>query len=127
MELCLDTSAIIRLKKDPQLLTKIAHKEDILLITKITEYELLVGSFFYGKKERRFVEKILTTLIVVSVEEYIPLAAKITADLMKLGKKINDFDVLIAATCLGRNMKIVTSNSHFDEIKKVYPLDVIKV
>lgn len=127
MELCLDTSAILKLKKEPQLLGKIANKDDLLATTKINAYELLVGGFFYGGKEQKFIEKILKTLVVVSVEEYISLATKITAKLMKAGKKVNDFDVLIAATCIGRGMKVVTSDKHFDEINSVYPINIIKI
>lgn len=43
-------------------------------------------------------DDILNSLIIVSVEKHLPLAVKVTAELMKKGKRINDLDVIIAST-----------------------------
>ena len=91
MDICLDTSAIIKLKKMPELIEKLNGEN--LFTTTITQYELLIGSFFYGKEERKFVEKVLSILKIISVEKSIKLAAKISASLMKIGEKVNDFDI----------------------------------
>jgi|Deesub1362B_J571_1020462.scaffolds.fasta_scaffold06765_6 predicted nucleic acid-binding protein len=125
MNLCLDTSAILKLKKEPELLDDIAKKGDLLFTTTITQYELLVGAHFYGKREKEFVDDILNSLIIVSVEKHLPLAAKVTAELMKKGKRINDLDVIIASTCIANNLKIVTGDEDFEKIAEVMPLEYL--
>ncbi len=122
MRVCLDTSAIIKFKKNPTLLKTIKAEE--LFTTTVTKYELLVGALFYGKKEKDFVDKIISALKIVSVEESIELAAEISAKLMKKGKKINDFDILIAATCIKNDLVLVTSDKDFSKIKEVVKLKV---
>ena len=122
MRACLDTSAIIKFKKDPTLLKGIKAEE--LFTTTITKYELLVGALFYGKREKTFVDKIISTLKIVSVEESIELAAEISAKLMKRGEKVNDFDILIAATCINNNLILITSDRDFNKIKEVAKLKV---
>jgi predicted nucleic acid-binding protein len=118
---CLDTSAILKLKREPKLLSTTLGEDDQLFTTTITVYELLVGANFYGKKEKEFVDKILSSLNIVGVEDYFHLASKVAADLLKEGKRVNDLDTMIAASCLINNLRLVTADEDFNKIKSVLP------
>jgi predicted nucleic acid-binding protein len=96
-------------------------EDDQLFTTTITVYELLVGANFYGKKEKEFVDKILGSLNIVGVEDYFHLASKVTADLLREGKRVNDLDTMIAASCVINNLRLVTADEDFNKIKSVLP------
>ncbi len=97
---------------------------EVLFTTTITQYELLVGAYLYGERELKFVKRILAALQIVEVEEHIPLAAKIMARLLKMGKPINDLDVMIAATCIAHNLTLLTKDQDFKILQKIVPLDI---
>jgi predicted nucleic acid-binding protein len=118
---CLDTSAILKLEREPRLIGTTLGDDDLLFTTTITEYELLVGAHFYGKKEKEFVDKILDSLNVVGVEEYFHLASKVAADLLKEGKRVNDLDTMIAASCVVNNLRLVTADEDFKKIREILP------
>jgi predicted nucleic acid-binding protein len=118
---CLDTSAILKCKREPRTLEAALGEDDQLFTTTITVYELLIGSNYYGRKERDFVERILDSLNIVGVEEHFHLAARVTADLMKNGKKVNDFDIMIASSCVANNLRLITTDEDFKKIKEVLP------
>jgi predicted nucleic acid-binding protein len=118
---CLDTSAILKLKREPKLLETTLGEDDQLFTTTITMYELLIGANYYGKKEKEFVDRILESLNLVRVEEHFHLAAKVTADLMKTGRKVNDFDTMIASSCVVNNLRLITADEDFKKIKEALP------
>lgn len=121
MKSCLDTSAILKLKREPKLLETTLGGEDQLFTTTVTVYELLVGAHFYGRREKEFVDGILDSLNLVSVEEHFHLAAKVTADLLKDGKRVNDLDTMIASSCVVNNLRLVTADDDFKKIREVLP------
>lgn len=121
MKSCLDTSAILKLKREPKLLETTLDESDQLFTTTITIYELLIGANFYGKSEKEFVDKILDSLNIVGVEEHFHLAAKITAELMRSGKRVNDLDTMIASSCVANNLRLITADEDFKKIKEALP------
>jgi predicted nucleic acid-binding protein len=118
---CLDTSAILKLKREPKLWETTLGEDDQLFTTTITAYELLVGAHFYGKKEKQFVDRILDSLNIVGVEEHFHLASKVTADLLRDGKRVNALDTMIAASCVVNNLRLVTADEDFKKIREVLP------
>jgi predicted nucleic acid-binding protein len=118
---CLDTSAILKLKRQPKLLETTLDEGDQLFTTTITVYELLIGANFYGKGEKRFVDRILDSLNIVGVEEHFHFAARLTAELMRCGKRVNDLDTMIASSCVVNNLRLITADEDFKKIKEVLP------
>ncbi len=91
-----------------------------VFITIITECELFYGAYKSAKTEanlqllrelRRKVRTIQTT------PEVAPLYGKIKADLERVGRTLDDADLLIGAIALASKGTLVTNNtSHFDSI-----------
>ena len=44
-----------------------------------------------------------------------------SADLLRNGKKVNDLDIMIAASCVINNLKLVTADEDFKKIKEALP------
>jgi tRNA(fMet)-specific endonuclease VapC len=118
---CLDTSAILKLKREPRLLESALGQDEELYTTTITVYELLIGANYYGRKEKEFVDGILDSLNIVGVEEHFRIAARVTADLMRSGKKVNDLDAMIASSCVANNLRLITADEDFKKIKEALP------
>ena len=91
-----------------------------VFITIITECELVYGAYKSARMEanlqllrelRRKVRTIQTT------PEVAPLYGKIKADLQRVGRTMDDADLLIGAIALASKGTLVTNNtSHFDGI-----------
>jgi len=47
------------------------------------------------------------------------IAIKLSKDLLKIGKPIPAIDIIVAAVALNRNMKLVTTDNHFDIIQEI--------
>ena len=57
-------------------------------------------------------------------EETVRISAKIYADLRKIGKTLDDLDLLIAGTALAEDLMVVTRNrKHFDRIEGLEVVD----
>jgi len=98
---------------------KSLEEKDELAVASLTEYEVLLGAYFYGRKMQ-----------IDKTEEFfgkynvLPLdgrasrrAALIRANLMRKGADVEDTDVLIASVALENDASIVTRNKeHFKRI-----------
>lgn len=120
----LDSDLIISsLRGRSDALEKVKHLEqtDALVLTSLTEYEIMLGAYF-GKEDT-----IAKTEDFISRYTVLPLdansakrAAKIRAELMKQGSDLDDIDVLIAAITLEYDATLVTRNkTHFARIDKL--------
>ena len=91
-----------------------------VFITIITECELVYGAYKSAKTEanlqllRELRRKIRT---IQTTPEVAPLYGKIKADLQRVGRPLDDADLLIGAIALASKGTLVTNNtSHFDGI-----------
>lgn len=105
------------------LIDKIENKEVEGYISVVTAFELYNGSFLFndpGKKLNE-AENILNWFVVVSLDREIMLrASKINTELILKGEKIQIEDVLIAATAISLNMRLLTNNKrHFSKIREL--------
>jgi len=81
-------------------------------ISEITVLELIYGARKSENYEKhiRDVDKIRELFEVIPIEEAYEEFAKEKVRLKKTGTLIPDFDLLIGATSLSRNMKMITNN-----------------
>ena len=97
------------------------RKFQIKAITSVTIMELWSGAMLstHQEKEKKKVGEILDSLLVYNfTEREAKKAGEIEADLLKSGEKIGIEDIIIAATALIRNEKILTKNiKHFEKVK----------
>ena len=131
MGLILDTSVLIAAEKArldlPSLFS--AYPGETFYVAAITAAELLHGVTraqpVARKKERgAFVEGVLAQLEAIEFD--LPIArrhAEVWAMLEKRGEKIGPYDLLIAATALYHNYRVVTLK--LGEFRRVTGLDVI--
>jgi len=86
--------------------------------------EVLEGLYYSKRKNKKYLEifeNFLKTLIVLDVNKKIIQEFSILrGSLRSKGKLIDNFDLLIAATCLSYNLILATGNkSHFTRIPKL--------
>ena len=127
-KICLDSSFVFDLLEgDPsskEILEK--YKDSDLFITEMVLFEV-THSIFTGKKGNnkkrfdKFMDFVGTIQIVPTLGNFAMEAAKISAELIKKGKRIEDADCLIAGMMLSWGMtKIITKNTkHFSRIKGI--------
>ena len=116
----LDSSAIIELvngTENADKITSVLGKE-LLVTTSICMHEVLAGA--ESKKDKFVLENIFNGMHIL---DHTPAAAhigaKIYQDLIKIGKKVNGMDVLIAAICQTNNAALVTLDKDFERIKSI--------
>ena len=119
----LDTSFIVDLlrgrKAATALLAELEGRGAILATTPITVLELYRGAFLSADPERNMAaaKKILGSLIVLPLDDdAATVFGTLSARLRSEGKKIGDFDEVIAAIALCRDREIVTGDVHFREV-----------
>ena len=130
MRLLLDTSAIIDFVENgnPRVAGLISKAEEVYT-SSICAYEALVGDKYIELKGRgskvdfsEFFERISNLDFTYQDAK---VASRITAELMLKGKKIDDFDVLIAAQALNMDAVLLTQNKKdFDTIKEYTGLKI---
>jgi len=102
---------------------KIKHiKAENCFISEITLAELKFGVENSQRKEgnQKALDNFLSEITVIPIFQAIDNYAKEKARLRKSGNRIDDFDLLIAATAITFNLNMVTNNiSHFDRIKGI--------
>ncbi len=130
MKLFLDSSAIIEFLKGNDKASDAIAAADELYTSSICAYEVLVGEKFVELKGMRsayqatlkFFDSVLTLQFTYADSVG---ASKIAAELMLSGKKVNDFDVLLASQALANGATILTKDSrHFEVIKDSTGLSV---
>jgi tRNA(fMet)-specific endonuclease VapC len=91
-------------------------------ISEITLAELKYGAEKSEKpiENKKSIELLLTKFNLLPIYNSLDTYAKEKARLAKVGKIIDDFDLLIAATAVTHNMIMVTNNtSHFTRVKGI--------
>ncbi len=121
MKYLLDTDIIIDHFRERKILS-----EDFLVsgagISIITLGELIYGAYKSDNPERSL-QKLENSLKILKLEiinlsfEIVSEFSRIKAELEKLGKRLEDFDLLIAATAKVNSFILVTGNKkHFERI-----------
>ncbi len=98
------------------------NKYGSLKISVITYYELLNGLLYKDAKKQmaNFLELTQSSQILPITLEIAHLAAEIQSELRQKGRNIGHSDVLIGATALHHNLKVVTNNqAHFSQISNL--------
>jgi len=93
-----DTSSLINAYRQRKQLAGYTTIFNVVEFPKILEYKL--------------------TVIYPSKSDY-NLAIILSKDLLRIGKPIPAIDVMVAAIALNRDMKLVTSDSHFAAIEEI--------
>lgn len=103
---------------------KLLEEKDELAATSPTEYEVLLGAYFYGRKAQiEKTEEFFGRYSVLPLDHRASRrAALIRAKLMRKGADVDDMDVLIAAIALENEASIVTRNK--EHFKRIEGLDV---
>lgn len=119
--ICLDTNVLIAHKrakkadKDKTFLFRLTMQSYQFAVSSITVYELLRGD---NQDEESYWKAMFGNMKVLDFDSHCAeQAAKIYQDLKKRGLLIEAEDLLIAATALGKQMKLATGNvKHFDRV-----------
>lgn len=121
MKYLLDTDVIInQLRGTKGLDPSIVHEP--LFISLITYGELLYGAekSINRKRSLHLVEDFISQFqisIITLNEKIMKIYATVKAELDSAGKRIDDFDLLIAASALNQSLTLVTENTrHFQRI-----------
>lgn len=124
MKLCIDTNTYSSLKKGNTEVLRILENADEVLVPTIVLGELY-GGFFYGKNKTRnadeldaFLEKpgILIVDISKSIAERYGILIKI---LKEQGTPIPSNDIWIAAVVMDTGSKLLSQDSHFQNISGI--------
>ncbi len=119
MTYVLDSSAIIKAMKFPELADKIGKiiGDASLITTSICKQELLSVK---SDKDNFVMQNILDAMQIL---EHTSLAAEYGAaiyrELQKKGTLINEFDILIAGICKANNAHLITFDKDFAKIKEL--------
>ena len=125
MKVILDTSFLIELKKGNKKAVEALEErkdecEDII-VSMLTVYELLVGTYYIWKKhgnakEMIIVDDMLKFLTVVPVDlDVVKKASEVKSELMLRGIDVPDLDILIA--CSNEDAEILTFDKDFNPLK----------
>lgn len=116
---CLDTSILIdffrKKKKENSVFYQLTQKYQLFAVSVITEYEIFTGS---NKEQQEFWDDFFMKIVVLPFDsETNKIAVNIFKELKSKNKLIEIPDILIAATAMKNNMKLVTLNTkHFERI-----------
>ena len=121
---CVDTNIISYiLRKDKKLQDRVyreANEGAGVLIPPIAYYEIKRGLIEANATTKlRDFERLCNMIEVDYIDtETLDIAANIWAALIKAGRKIDDADILIAATCIAHDHTLVSANTrHFERIE----------
>ncbi len=97
-------------------------KKENRFISEITLAELKFGvkNSQYQKKNQEALEDFLTGVQILPILNSLDLYAEEKTRLRKMGKPIDDFDLLIGVSAIANDMILVTNNeSHFQRISNI--------
>jgi tRNA(fMet)-specific endonuclease VapC len=96
------------------------HLHDPINVSAVTLMELYYGAYKSQKIANNLakVKTIENSLEIIPVNrEMVEIFGVLKSDLEKVGKPLDDFDLILAATAMSRNLIIVTNNEkHFGRI-----------
>ena len=96
------------------------HLHDPINVSAVTLMELYYGAYKSQKIANNLakVKAIENSLEIIPVNrEMVEIFGVLKSDLEKVGKPLDDFDLILAATAMSRNLIIVTNNEkHFGRI-----------
>lgn len=128
MKLILDTSFILELRKGngraAEVLRKESREAEDILISSLTEYELLVGAYYLWLKrrdagERLWIEDLLAWLTVSELNEgIVRRAAEVKAEALLKGIPLPDMDLLIALSA-EPPAKLLTFDEDHERMKEL--------
>ena len=99
---------------------------DKINLSIITYYEILSGLKHKNAEKQlgTFFEFVGYNSILPLTEESAAISSDLYAELRKMGKQLDDIDILIAGIALSNGMGIVTRNTkHFDRIEALKVID----
>ncbi len=118
MGLLLDTSAIIEYMRENPAVVEIIDAEDDISISVISHYETLIG--IQNKKAKDKAERFFEKFPLLPIDRQdSDKAIKLYEFLKSEGKTINMADILIAAQCDNRSIRILTKDRDFKELEKM--------
>ncbi|MEM3154558.1 MAG: type II toxin-antitoxin system VapC family toxin [Candidatus Woesearchaeota archaeon] len=116
MTYVLDTSAIIKALKHPELADKLVKITDApLIMTSVCKQELLSVR---SDKEQYIIKQMLDTMQILDhTSKAAECGAEIYKELCKKGTLVNEFEILIAGICKANNAHLITFDKDFSKIK----------
>ena len=63
---------------------------------------------------------LLDMIVLYPTDDDFKLSIKLSNELLKIGKPIPAIDILIASMCINRNMQLITKDSHFSNIERIF-------
>ncbi|MCL1946233.1 MAG: type II toxin-antitoxin system VapC family toxin [Chitinivibrionia bacterium] len=99
-------------------------------VSEITIAELKYGIelSFHKEKNLKNLNKLMEYVSVIPIKKSISLFAKEKARLKKLGKIIDDFDLLIGTTAVANNLIMISDNTrHLSRIENINIQNWIKI
>lgn len=122
----LDTSAIIDLfRNNPALIALLEQIDDTVVLNQISYLEIMFGLDFQSRNDRseeEYYDSLFNLYKILPLDNIsCKKAAKISLELKKLGRSIEQFDCMIAGILLSNGIKkILTRNrKHFENIKEL--------
>lgn len=123
----LDTSALIEIDRGDAERAERLDDEGRHALSQVTttemftgiEYQYERGSEDY-KEARGNLDRLLSRFKIITIDREISIkAAKLIADLKKIGKPVDDLhDIYIAATGVSKDLEILTKNpNHFENVE----------
>lgn len=123
MRYLLDTTACIALiRRTKQVVDKILSVgEDNCVVSEISIAELYYGAIKSGKQSHLNDVKLIMDLFeIVPIFPSLKTYAQIKTDLESSGKRIDEFDLLIASSAIYNSMTLVSHNTkHFSRISEL--------
>ena len=117
-----DTDGVIHyLNGKPEIVDKLKSlRKDGIALSVISLAELYEGVYYSTDPsgDERALNDFLTGVSIFGIEEEeCQLFGKERGRLRRKGRKVNDFDLMIASTCLRRNVTLLTNNrKHFEPV-----------
>ena len=130
MNVFLDSSAIIELFKNNPTALRAVNEAETICTSTICAYEVLLGGEYMKikgrasliEKAQRFFEAAAT--LPLTYQNSLK-ASTIAARLSAKGKKIDDFDILIASQALEKGATVLTKDiKHFEVLKEETGLNI---